>query len=305
MNLFVRHYCANPAMTSTGVQAGGVIGFLKTLTWATDLLFPSRIIIVCEAGGSTKKRALYPDYKAHRKPLKLNRFYENDIPDSEDNKISQMISLIKILKELPVCQVYIEGCEADDVVGYLSKYLFADKEKLIMSSDHDFYQLLDEKTKMYLTHKRSYVTAQNVLETTGIHPINFCTARTFCGDKSDNIPGVKGAGLKTMAKRFPSLSGDQFVSVDDVINESQSQLDKSQKIFQHIYESAELAKRNWRLMYLDTSTLSAPQISKTRHVVDTFEPKLNKISLLRTLLDEGIRSIDADQLYFTFNYVLC
>lgn len=304
-NIFVRHYCANPAMTSTGIQAGGVIGFLKTLMWTVDLLFPSKVIVVWEAGGSTKKRALFPEYKAHRKPLKLNRFYEGDIPDSEDNKISQLVSLVKILRELPVCQLYMEGAEADDVLAYVAKYVYSDKEKLIMSSDHDFYQLLDAKTKMYLTHRKSYVTVQDALKETGIHPNNFCTARTFCGDKSDNIPGVKGAGLKTLAKRFPSLSGEKFVSVDDIISESQAQLDKGQKIFQHIYESAELAKRNWKLMFLDTSTLSASQISKTKHVVDTFEPRLNKISLLRTLLDEGIRSIDADQLYFTFNYVLC
>ena len=92
MNAFVRSYAAYPSMSSHGYQVGGCVGFLKTLRKLVSEISPSSVYVVWEGGGSQRRRNLYADYKMNRKPEKLNRFYEDDIPDSDDNKKHHLIS---------------------------------------------------------------------------------------------------------------------------------------------------------------------------------------------------------------------
>src|SRR3990167_3916395 len=107
-NIFTRHYLANGALSDLGHQVGGIIGFLSSIKNLSETLLPSQIIVCWEgSGGATKKRNLYPEYKQHRKPPKLNRFYKDDIPDTKENKNWQISSLIEILKYLPICQVCV------------------------------------------------------------------------------------------------------------------------------------------------------------------------------------------------------
>ena len=142
LNLFTRHYVVNPTMSTLGHHAGGTIGFLKAIRYLADKLLPIQIIVVWEGGGSPRRRAIFPEYKARRKPPKLNRFYGEDIPDSVENRDYQIALAIELLKNAPIMQVYVSDCEADDVIGYLAKYKLKDEECVIVSSDKDFYQLL-------------------------------------------------------------------------------------------------------------------------------------------------------------------
>ena len=90
LNVFMRHFVANPTMSSLGHHAGGVVGFLKNLRLLVDKIEPSEVIVVWEGGGSARRRAIYPEYKEKRKPQKLNRFYGSDIPDSVVNRSDQV-----------------------------------------------------------------------------------------------------------------------------------------------------------------------------------------------------------------------
>ena len=75
---------------------------------------------------------------------------------------------------------------------------------------------------------------------------------------------MKGVGFKTLAKRFPMLGEDNDVSIKDIIDESNGQLTNGSKlkIFKEISKSEDLIRRNWKLIYLDTSNLSEEQIRK-------------------------------------------
>ena len=66
-----------------------------------------------------------------------------------ENRNHQINVLIEVLRNLPIVQVYVTDCEADDVIGYLSKYSLKEWRKVIVSSDKDFYQLLDKNTLIY------------------------------------------------------------------------------------------------------------------------------------------------------------
>ena len=95
LNLFTRHYVAHPAMSGNGEQVGGVVGFINNLTRLVDRCNPSNVIVFWEGGGSKRKRDLYSDYKASRRPQKLNRYYDPDlIPDSVKNRSYQFLEII-------------------------------------------------------------------------------------------------------------------------------------------------------------------------------------------------------------------
>lgn len=304
LNFFTRHFVANPAMSSKGEPAGGVVGFLNGLKWIVEDVFPEKVVVVWEGGGSARKRGIFSEYKMKRRPEKLNRYYE-EIPNTVQNRNWQVAAIVALLRFVPVTQIYVEDVEGDDVIGYICKYKFPDREKVVLSSDKDFYQLLDSNTRIYSPTSKRFVDSDTVKERFEISPQNFCTAKAICGDPSDNVPGVKGVGFKSLAKRFPELLGEEDVSISDIVKEAASRrTPKGPMIYHRIAEGEELIRRNWKLMYLDTSTMSANQIKKVNAAFDTFEPKRDKMGLLRRLVKEGLSTFDADHFFFTFNNIL-
>lgn len=301
MNIFVRSYVVVPSMSEHGHHVGGTLGFLKSLGSYSRQFSPDRIIVVWEGGGSPRRRALLSEYKANRKPVRLNRsdIYE-DIPDTRENFNYQVAATTKLLAHTVVEQMYVSDCEADDVIGYLAKNLL-DDEIIIASSDKDFYQLLSENVKMYSPTKKKFITHEDVREEHAISSINFATARCFVGDSSDNIDGVKGVGLKSLAKRFPNLRNDEFVSCDDIIKLCRDVPEKKRiKFHSSIIASESIIKRNWKLMYLDTSNLSADQILKIKEKAQYKPRKADKIGMIKNLIEEGInmpKSFDPHQFF--------
>lgn len=306
-NLFTRHFIANPAMSIHGNHVGGTLGFMKAIARLTDSLNPIDVCVVWEGGGSLRRRAIYSNYKQKSRPQKLNRFYGDDIPDTVENRSHQVALTVELLKTVPVKQIYVSDCEADDVIAYLAKNKYSDNRCVIISSDKDYYQLLSNKIIQWSPGQKDFVTAKDVVKKFGMHPENFLVARCFCGDGSDALPGIKGAGFKTMLKRFPELGDPDFISVDDIVklsHERSMTTGKKIKLFHSINENSEIAYRNWKLMYLGISNLAASQIQKVEGIVDTFSCNGNKIKLMKALIREGLSTFDADSFYMSISSTL-
>lgn len=297
LNLFARHYIRNPAMSSHGHHAGGIVGFMNALRFLVQHVHPSVIYIAWEGGGNKRRKAIFPGYKQNRRPPKLNRYYEGEIPDSAENRVQQITALVNLLKDTPVCQIYVEDCEADDVIGYLARNRFKGKKKIIASSDRDYYQLLDEDTMMYSWTSKTLVSHHDVLNEFKISAKNFIVAKVICGDGSDNIPGVKGVGFKTLAKRFPDLASEKELSVYDIVESAKKFGPKGPKMASNIVSNIDVIERNWRLMYLDISNLAAMQVRKIDASIDTFQPKSDKLSFMRSLQKEGLLTFDAHDFF--------
>lgn len=302
LNFFMRHYIANPSMSDHGEPVGGIVGFMKGVWHLCDRISPSRVVIAWEGGGSPRRRAILKNYKESRRPAKLNRFYEDDIPDSVQNRSGQVAKIIDLLKTVPVTQLYVADCEADDLIAYLVKYTFCDDRCVVASSDRDLYQLLSKRVIQWSPGQKKYITIKTLIEKYGVSATNFCTARAFVGDGSDKIDGVPRAGFASLAKRFPELSGDEFVSVETLINTARDRLqEKKLKLFENMIEYEEISRRNWKLMYLDTVNLSADQIKKLEHSIENFSSYANKMSLARLMLREGISNFDIDAFFASVN----
>ena len=302
MNLFVRSYCAYPTMSSHGYQMGGCIGFLKSLKRITVETQPSAVYICWEGGGSSRRRKLLPEYKLNRAPGKLNRFYEDDIPDSEENRKHQTLALLAMLKCAPVCQLYAADCEGDDLVAYLSCGPMRAVDKVIVSSDKDLYQLLDDRTKVYSLHKKTFVTRENVMEEFRVQAKHFALAKALCGDPGDNVPGVKGVGFRTVSKLFPFLGLEDNVVLQDVFDYSHTHEDES-RYYKRILECEEDVKRNWRLVYLDGNMVPANQQAANAQRIQDFVPRANRVGLVRQMIKEGIGDFDVADFMSAFNCI--
>lgn len=300
-NIFIRNYAAFPSMSHNGHQMGGCVGTLKMLRRLVQELQPKQIFMIWESGGSQKRRAIYSEYKLGRRPAKLNRFYEDDIPESEDNIQQQQVALLKLLNALPVCQIYVSDCEGDDVIAYLCSK-FKQENKIIVSSDKDFYQLLDNKTQIYSPHKKKCVTSADVFEEYRITANNFAIAKALCGDPSDNIPGVKGLGFKTASKLYEILGLEQDVILQDVIDYSYSHKDES-KFYKRVIDNLDDVKRNYRLIHLGSSTLSPSQAAKVDNQLSTFKPRVNKMLFVKLLIKESLHDFDYESFFYAFNSI--
>ena len=289
-------------MSSHGYQMGGCIGFLKTLKRIVSETYPSKVFVAWEGGGSQRRRSIFPEYKLGRRPEKLNRFYGDDIPESEENRKHQLIALLEMMKNIPVCQVYASDCEGDDIVAFLCNGPLKKQDKIIVSSDKDMYQLLNDTTSIYSLHKKKVLTHDDVFEEYRIKTHNFAMAKALCGDPGDNVPGIKGLGFKTVAKKLPFLGTDSEIIIDDVISFCQAHANES-TTYKKILECREDLERNWKLVHLDGGMLSANQVSKVQHAIDTFVPHTNRFGLIKALVKEGINDFDVEEFFYAFNCV--
>ena len=205
LNLFFRNYIVNPSLSVNGAPIGGLKGCFQSIQKICRESKPDLIVICWDgAGGSKKRKLLKKDYKAGRKPIRLNRNIRNLSEDQEiENKVWQQIRLIEYYNQTPIIQLMFDSTEADDIIAYIAQMKeLQNAEKLIVSSDKDFFQLLRSKTVQYRPIQKELLNERSILEKFNIHPTNFAMARAMEGDKSDNINGIEGLGIKTISKRF-------------------------------------------------------------------------------------------------------
>jgi len=322
LNIYMRSYIANPSISTNGDPIGGCKGFLMSLQKIVRNVNPDRIVVVWDGnGGSARKRKLCPGYKGGRKPVRLNRAVRDLLTEAQEqaNKAWQYTNTIDYLDLMPVTQICINGFEADDIISYVnSMSCFHGYTRIIVSTDKDFYQCVSNdaiagQTAIYrpkqLTKKskeaakeaglppRDYevITEKNLIETTGIHPSNFVIARTMEGDKSDNLPGIPGVGLKTVAKKFPFLREDNEYYLQDIYEECEKNLGKA-KIYDTILENKSITDLNYQMMQLSAPNLSA---QAGRQIQSRIKSPLvfNKTAIAASMIADGFGTGNWDELF--------
>jgi DNA polymerase-1 len=151
-----------------------------------------------------------------------------------NNKVWQQTRVIEYLNQTPVIQFMEPHVEADDVISYIKNTpMFSEWQKVIVSADKDFIQLLDDKTILHRPIQKEYLNKNNIVEKFNIHPTNFALARAIVGDSSDNLPGVPRVGLPTVAKNFPFLKEEATYYLEHILKECQKPENK-QKVYTNI-----------------------------------------------------------------------
>ena len=282
LNTFIRVFSVIPTTNDNGTHIGGIVGFLKSIGYTINMFRPTRCIIIWDGkGGSSRRRKMYPEYKAKRKTnIRLNRAYDFEtIEEERANMIRQIQRTIEYLDFLPITMLSIDNVEADDIIAYTAKQVLTDSKVTIMSSDKDFLQLVDDRISVWSPTKKKLYRPEQVMEEYGIPSHNLLMYRIFDGDKSDNINGVFGYGLKTVIKKLPFLQEDKQFSVDDAITE-----------VDELEEHREIMERNFDLMQLHNVDISASAKTKTIDKIREPIPKLDKVTFKKMFLDDKMYS---------------
>ena len=298
LNMFIRSYIVNPQMDKHGNPIGGCIGFLKSLQKVMREFQPDEVIVMWDGHeGSQRKRALNKEYKEGRGPIRFNRrLIQLDPAEQLKNKAYQLIRLMEYLNELPVIQITIDYVEADDVIAYGARHpYYTGWEKIIVSSDKDFFQLCDGYTSIYRPIQDKVVTRQTILQEFKIHPNNFALARAIAGDPSDNLPGVPGVGLKTLAKRFPFLAYEEEADCEKIVINCAMQA-KKLKLHENIMQSADLVKNNYKIMQLYSPNIRPMNRIFIDNAIIQFEPEFSKLSFTKMLFSDGIGDVNFEEL---------
>ena len=192
--LIFRYYYAfmgRPMRNRDGLNTSVVFGFTKFLREILRREKPDLIGVAFDPPGGSFRREVFPEYKANRPPT------------PEDIKLS--VPYVKRLLEamcIPILEV--EGFEADDVIGTLSKRgAEAGYDVFMVTPDKDYGQLVDDHCRIY----RQKGDAIEIIDKAAIKekygfddPQLVRDMLALWGDASDNIPGVPGIGEKGACK---------------------------------------------------------------------------------------------------------
>ena len=293
LNTFIRCWSSIPTMNENGDHVGGVTGVLKSIGYAIRQIQPTRVVVVFDGkGGSNQRKKKFDGYKAQRdsNKLRVNRAYA-DMMNDEDERESmkrQFVWLVDMLNYLPLTTMIYDGVEADDVMAYITTNLLKeDEQAVLMSTDKDFLQLVDDTTIVWSPTKKKIYNKKAVKEEFGIESKNLLLYRVLDGDKSDNIPGVYGCGIKTLIKRFPEITEDTKLSVEDLFQLCEGKIEETKgkiKIYKDIMDSKKQILLNKDLMQLEDVDISG-QIKM--QVLDRFNEEiqpLNKMDFMKILL---------------------
>ena len=308
LNLFFRNYIVNPSLSTDGSPIGGLRGCMQSLQKVIRESKPDMVVICWDGeGGSKQRKLLKKDYKAGRKPIRLNRAIRNMSDGEEtDNKFWQQSRLVDYYNQIPVIQFMFDATEADDIIAYVSKHkLLEDYDKIILSSDKDFFQLLDDKTVLYRPVQKEILNKKSIVEKFNIHPTNFAMARAIAGDKSDNIEGIPGVGLKTISRRFPFLKEEKTKTFSDILSHCKKELNDGEEIkaYRNILEAEDVMRRNYQMMQLYAPLLSIDAKNLVNATLQDPDQSFNKTELIKMMIKDGFGEINFIDLFRHFNKI--
>jgi len=301
LNMFLRAFIVDPSLSNHGQPIGGIKGSMKILQKMIRMIQPSQIVIVWDGpNGSRKRKQINSNYKEGRAPIRLNRNV-NNLTDDEQmiNKVWQQSKTIEYFNEMPIIQLCVPEIEADDVISYLvgcSHY--NGWQKVIVSNDKDFLQLCDDFTLVYRPVKDEFVSRKKVVEEYGIHPTNMALARALIGDNSDNLPGIKGLGFKTVAKNFPFLAENSTYYLQHIVDACE---DKKGKVFERLVEGQDRVKENYKLMQLYSPTMSIQSKQKVDWNLTNFKHEFSYIDILKMMRQDGFGELNWSDMKIYFD----
>lgn len=213
--------------TPEGLPTNAVFGFANMMQKAIDTVQPDAVLVAFDVSRHTFRTEIYPDYKGGRKP-------------APDDLVPQFQMTRDYLDAYAVRWVEVPNIEADDLIGTMAKTA-SDYSTTILTSDHDYLQLVDDSTRVLLMKKglteMDEMTPAKVREQYGVEPKQIIDLKGLMGDASDNYPGIPGVGQKTAVKLI-----QQYGSVENVLAHDQEIKGALGKKVQAGHESALLSK---------------------------------------------------------------
>ncbi len=246
-------------LTSSGEPTAGIYGFARELLRILEQDQPDYLAVAFDVG-KTFRDDMFPEYKATREKM----------PDDLRQQIERIREMVDAFN---IPRLEVDGYEADDVLGSIAKQ--ANEQGIgvkIITGDRDLLQLVNERTSVYVAgDNKTYVTVQDVANSKfGVRPDQVVDYKAIVGDKSDNIPGVRGVGEKTakgLFERFDTLD-EVYANLEEVEKRWRTKLEAEKE---SAYMSQKLARIHLDVpVKLDLEHARADQID-TKEVIGIFQ----------------------------------
>ncbi|UCD41018.1 MAG: DNA polymerase I [Chloroflexota bacterium] len=219
-------------VTKDGEPTAGVYGFASVLMRIFEQEQPEYLMVAFDTG-KTFRDELFKEYKGTREKM-------------PDDLVTQMVRVRELVDAFNIPRLEVEGYEADDVLGSIAvKAVEAGLGVKIITGDKDLLQLVSERVMVSLPGRslsdaKDYLQG-DVIEFIGVRPDQIVDFKALVGDKSDNIPGVRGVGEKTAIKLLAEY--DSLESIYDHLEEVPTSVrNKLEKSREDAFMSQELAR---------------------------------------------------------------
>ncbi len=205
-NIAFRAFFAIGGMTnSAGLPTNALFGFTNMLLKLVRDEKPDYLAITWDPKGGSFREREFPEYKGTR-------------PDMPDALRAQIPHFRRVAEAFDIPYLCIDDFEADDVMGTLARRHADQLDVVLVSSDKDLMQLVDDHVSLLDTMKDARISFAEVDEKFGCPPELVPDALGIWGDSSDNIPGVKGIGEKGVKALLAKWNGldDIYAHLDEV-----------------------------------------------------------------------------------------
>lgn len=267
--LIFRAYHAYPADLTArdGTPTNAIFGILQMVMSIVEKYEPDCIVFALESRTKTFREEMYEAYKANRK-------------EPDENIKIQIEIIIKILRDLDVLCLSVDGYEADDVIGSIvNKYASKYKKIEILTGDRDLLQLIRKNVFVLLPgFVFSQIKIYNEKEFVKKYDVkveDYVFYKALIGDTSDNIKGIPGIGPKTAVKVINQFNDTEklFANLDSIDPRIASKLENE---LDNLRTYVELSKVYLDLdIELDESKCRTNKmnVNKLRDIVQKYEFK--------------------------------
>jgi len=271
-----RNYIEREKLFAAGEFCGGSYGFIDSLRSVMNKTMPDRVVVFWDGdmAGIMRKR-IYPLYKANRNKSwdEDSYIWTDDLINEEKKRkhsiLQQKIKVKNYLEEFFVRQIEVKEIEADDLIALYVKEKKEDEEIIIFSSDKDYLTIIEDKVSVLVPSDGMLVNKATFNGTRGYIHENYLLIRCFEGDKSDNISGVEGVGMKRLLEIFPNMKNEVY-TINRVIEEANDLLvnGKTGKTIKRIAESKKIVERNYDLMNLKSPFINQIATDELKEIRD-------------------------------------
>jgi DNA polymerase-1 len=222
-----RAYFAIRHLTSpTGHPTNAIYGFIQMLLKLLKDYKPEHVAVVFDAGRTTFRTEMYPDYKANRVAM-------------PDDLRMQMEPIREVVRAFNIPTLELQGFEADDIIGTLAgRFAAQGGEVVVVTGDKDLMQIVTDNISLLDTMKMKESRIPEVVERFGVGPELVIDILGLAGDSSDNIPGVPGIGEKTATKLIL-----EYGSLDQLLERTDEVKGKVGEKLREFKEQALLSRR--------------------------------------------------------------
>ena len=186
--IFRAFYGLPPMTNPDGVPVNAVFGFSKMLAKLLSDSGTRRFAVIFDTARVSFRNDIFPDYKANRS-------------EPPEELVPQFALIREATRAFNVPCIELAGFEADDLIATFARMAKEEgHEVVIVSSDKDLMQLVDDNVSMLDPAKNITIGRAEVIERFGVGPESVIDVQALAGDSTDNVPGVPGIGIKTAAE---------------------------------------------------------------------------------------------------------